>query len=533
MYPTTPQSASIMVGMKERDHRKLKEIWGHLYRGGLPDLGKPHSKAGYRWCVGMADYGNGKVDHWRENLGHDLLVAQYRAREMTDLWMEHVEDCIREAEMKAGISLAIETVQIPPLNREQAKQQAWEASAKALVEPMKMARQATAALQRADDGRLGPAISPGFRIVAVPANLRATATAVAEAIEPVATGTLPLTFHAAVKKWVQHLKRRHEQNDLSDDYLQHISGTTARRMVELSDDYPLATFGKVELDTIRLAFQNRRKKNGQPWSRTTIKKELDHVTTFCRWLDENELWPSPPRKWEKCLKPKFRDDTHDDDVDRAKAHDTYSLDELKKLYGAAGYSCRMWLLCALNFGWGQTEIATARKKHFKTAQPEKRRVARYRHKRRPGANPVLGRWQAWPETWDAAMTRIGKTPTDEAINPKGLAFLTAQDKPLVRHEGRGRRDAIKDAFEELCEAAHVRCRGFYLLRHTGINLIKRIAGKETADLYCQHAPTDITSGHYLNADWRRLFGALRKLRVKLQPLFDAADEQPQSDQPPV
>ncbi len=49
---------------------------------------------------------------------------------------------------------------------------------------------------------------------------------------------------------------------------------------------------------IRMAFQGRKH-----WSTTTQKRELRNVVTLFNWLDSSELWPSPPRKWEKCYAP--------------------------------------------------------------------------------------------------------------------------------------------------------------------------------------------------------------------------------------
>ena len=67
--------------MRRSDYEKLIALNNYLYEGGLPNLGKPHSKAGYRWCVGRADFGGGNVQPWREDLGHDKLLAQHRARD--------------------------------------------------------------------------------------------------------------------------------------------------------------------------------------------------------------------------------------------------------------------------------------------------------------------------------------------------------------------------------------------------------------------------------------------------------------------
>ncbi len=128
------------------------------------------------------------------------------------------------------------------------------------------------------------------------------------------------------------------------------------------------------------------------------------------------------------------------------------MDELRKLYQAAGYSMRLWLLLVLNFAWGQTEIATARRSHFKIQKPELRKVSRFRNKRKAGASAVPGHWQAWPETWEAAISRMSKIPTDAEIDPKGLAFLTVQKQPLVRivetkKATTKRYDAIGEAFD--------------------------------------------------------------------------------------
>lgn len=106
--------------MRQQDYDRLRAMDGYFYCGGLPQLGKLHAKAGYRWCVGIARYSDGSVKEWRENLGHDKLLAQYRAREMTDIWAVHVDDPMA----LAGVTDPA-LFDIPPLDREQAKREAW------------------------------------------------------------------------------------------------------------------------------------------------------------------------------------------------------------------------------------------------------------------------------------------------------------------------------------------------------------------------------------------------------------------------
>ena len=110
--------------------------------------------------------------------------------------------------------------------------------------------------------------------------------------------TLELTLQSAMRRWIKHLEKRFENRDLSEEYLLHIKSVTAKRIRELVPDYELKKTGKSELSQIRMAFQSRK-----TWRKTTIEKELRNVITFFNWLDDSELWPTPPRKWERSLRP--------------------------------------------------------------------------------------------------------------------------------------------------------------------------------------------------------------------------------------
>jgi hypothetical protein len=81
-----------MARMRRQDLRRLRDLHQHIERGGFPDLGLPHEKAGYRFSVGMAVYEDGRTQPWRENLGKEKLTAQYRARAMVDVWVSHIRD---------------------------------------------------------------------------------------------------------------------------------------------------------------------------------------------------------------------------------------------------------------------------------------------------------------------------------------------------------------------------------------------------------------------------------------------------------
>jgi hypothetical protein len=423
---------------------------------------------------------------------------------------------------QANPEIEVPSFDPPPLDRETARREAWATADADLQEPWNAAEEISTALA---EGTHEYPWSPGFKLTVVPASDARSPAPKATVSDTTETA---LSLHAAARRWVQSLRLRVQSNDVSEDHVLRIESVTIKRLIELVPDYSLESLGKPELDAIRLTWQSAPNKNtGKLKSRATIDTELGHLRTMFNWLEESELWPAPKRKWEKWLRPVYRGDDLDGDADEdeAKVVDTYTVPELVKLYSAASKTVRLWILCALNFGWGAKEIDTARKSHFKS---KGRRVARYRHKRTPGAKPVRGRWKAWDETWTLATARIANTTDDEIINPKRLAFLTKHGQPLVRmkraeRSGKVRRyDAIAEAFATTCANAGVRCRGFYLLRHTGIGMIESIAGEAIADLYCQHRPKSMTRRHYLNADWRKLRIALGKLRRKLRPMFAAA-----------
>jgi integrase len=509
--------------MRNRDYEKLLSDNIYLMNGGLPDVGKPVGRLGYRFAVGQVVTPSGKVETWRESLGHDLLLAQYRAREMQDVWYCHVDFLITQA--RAFQPVPIESVEIPPLERAAAKAEAWAEAAKTMAAPAALAREATVALQVGGAGVArgpSPALAPGWKLLAVP-DAPAARETIANA--PLASGQ-PCGIHRAAELWYQFLKERFAADDISDDFIIRFESSTLPRIYELIPDKDLNKITKATFDTIRLAFQSKKKSNGQPRGAATVKTELSHVKQLFKWVDEHLSW-SAPKGWEKALRPTFHNDDADTDVpDNENDKDVYTIEELTKLFKAAGYSARLWLLSALNFGWGAKEIATARRKHFKTDKPELRKVARFRHKRSGSGKPIPGRWTAWAETWELSIARMAKATTDAIDNPKGLAFLTAQQQPLTRlrkaKSGKLKRvDVIGDELPLLCRAAGVRCRGFYRLRHTGISMIDDIAGEGVADLYSQHSPRSMTRRHYSNGQFRKLRRALRIMRKRLQPLFDA------------
>ena len=74
---------------------------------------------------------------------------------------------------------------------------------------------------------------------------------------------------------------------------------------------------------------------------------------------------------------------------------------------------------------------------------------------------------------------------------------------------------------------------FNSLKDTSANFVRRIGGGETASLHLahKHQSTDDDLNRYTNPVRKKHFKVLRRLELKLQPVFDAAGSEPWADQP--
>src|SRR5439155_9845176 len=103
-------------------------------------------------------------------------------------------------------------------------------------------------------------------------------------------------------------------------------------------------------------------------------------------------------------------------------------------------------------------------------------------------------------------------------------FFSKND--IVRHEWI---ETLKLADAEHQSYQHIRFKNprptvqirrlsFKYLRKTGADMIRRIAGKEVAEIYLAHQ--DMTMARaYTNPDFKRLAKALRKMREQLVPVL--------------
>jgi hypothetical protein len=330
-------------------------------------------------------------------------------------------------------------------------------------------------------------------------------------------------LHESMDAWVSRLEQRRDAGDLSGDYAARAKSTVRNLKLAMVEQV-VDEIGIGPLETCRLWFQAALAvPKGRPGHKAwdTVKTEMSHARAMFRWFAEQGWW-SEPSRWEKALRPAMTAQADDDAEDGDDEPVVYTIDELVKLFAKANANQRVFMLCGLNFAWGQKELATARKHHWRVQDDGRVLVKRPRHKRTRNSKPVYAQWYVWPETWALAKPRMDKTSDDPKVNPKRLAFLTQDGLPLVRRD-RSKCDAVGQSFDRLCDAARVENKGFYALRRTALDMIDDIAGETSAQLMAAQKPRTILRKHYVRRKWNKLHKAMRAMRRRLQPMFEASE----------
>jgi hypothetical protein len=271
-----------------------------------------------------------------------------------------------------------------------------------------------------------------------------------------------------------------------------------------------------------LAYWSRRPvgEKGKPLAVTTCRNAAIVVRQFLRWLSR-----SPRFKWAlpggfsfpRCRMTMLPAD-HADKIRRK----YFKVAELKMLWQYASPWERALMVLGLNCGFANREIAT-----LQVAEVVKGKKHTF-IKRHRGKTGIYAEWVLWPETV-AALAYL------EQFRPEGLSFVIADKdgKPLTHRMGSmNKNDTIQRHWKRLLarvEADHpgvVPQLSFKHLRKTGATLIRRLCA-EVAPMYLAHGEAsdsrDTLLGVYAARPWRKLHGALLRLRKKLAPVFASVE----------
>lgn len=171
----------------------------------------------------------------------------------------------------------------------------------------------------------------------------------------------------------------------------------------------------------------------------------------------------------------------------------YEAGEIRTLLDGADPQLKAAIYLGINGGLGNKDVAQIRREMIEGDMLIHNRV-------KNGAQRTVA---LWLETVKALKSL---TP-----NESGLLFHTSWGTPLVTDD----RDTLADWFRERCEAAGVRCLGFYSLRRTFRTVADSLPDRRAVDVVMGHVQNDIASIYVQHIDPNRLREVTKHVRLWL------------------
>ncbi len=299
-------------------------------------------------------------------------------------------------------------------------------------------------------------------------------------------------------------------------------GITAQKRVDAllehlakqkKDKTPLSRFNKTFIDEWELYWKARpvTKRTGKPCSVNWVRDVVKILREFIRWLHGASDWDwKKPAEYEVR---RMRIPRTNEEKAKKRVVPKYTRDELAILWEYATPVERVFMILALNCGFGAGEIRTLR---VDEVLEQSRRIEHVRTK-----TGVYGQWALWPETLAAVewyKTKL-RPPSDSPY-----LLLTKKGTPLaLPTKGGNRNMTVQNAWSRLTERIHkdhpsFPVLSFNKLRKTASNYIRRKFGGETADLFLCHGKEEMVDA-YTDAPFCRVHQAVRRLRKALESMF--------------
>ena len=188
--------------------------------------------------------------------------------------------------------------------------------------------------------------------------------------------------------------------------------------------------------------------------------------------------------------------------------------ELRKLIDAARPPMKAMILLALNYGFGQSDVAALPR----SAIDLKRGWIDYPRPK----TALTRRCPLWPETVKALRDTLPDRPDPKADADAGLAFLTEFGVPWVRMKDHGDKpatpiDSINLKFKKLLKACGVEHTGFYTLRHVHRTAADGAKDQPAADFIMGHVSDTMASAYRERIEDARLSAVTDYVRAWLWP----------------
>jgi len=351
-----------------------------------------------------------------------------------------------------------------------------------------------------------------------------------------AAGAAAQRLHAAIDAFAAHVRATKVEEGKPTQHAGRVCGQL-KTIKEHQPDMPLADFGLEVIDGLIAHWRGlpqvkvARTGRTQRCSSETAKNHIKRVREFVRWLHKAKDWAWRKPEDYEVLPARVADDyDRDDETLNSEQVKTYSIDELAKLWEYGSPLERLYMVLALNCGFGAAEVATLKVKqvHLDINHPfykfDGSFIGRKRKKTR-----VYSEWLLWPVT--AAALRWYQSVRPPSAS-KGL-ILSKQGRPLAEPtKGGNRNQAIPNAWGRVTarirkDVAGFRHLSFNKLRKTASNAIRDLGGGEIAGVFGgrgKPVKSDDQSERYANRPFPAVFAAIRTWGDQLAAVFGTVSE---------
>jgi hypothetical protein len=515
----------------------------------------------YARQIGWKRLDSGKLTQHKFRLGADLKEAQRREQRLRELWeqiekqrpaggAEWTEETLDFARQIAKGSTLIELAQLP--NESHANY------AKRLHLTQKKYPAVTITGEDRENHALGMIALRGAHEVQVLSRetLRQLTTGFdnQNALE---LGVSPLQrtgegsgarLHEAFTAYIEWIKKGYFRPGLERV---NDSGLTMIRqmetLIERHEDVSLESLDYEAVEAMFQFWQQRpiRKGSKLPISKVSAENYIGLLKRFFRWLHKEKkrfAWRKPEAFEEISTRVEAVPDEKQRRLTQVK---TFGLDELAKLNEVATPLERVFLMLALNCGFGAKEIATLTIQEvvlFKGHCDRDQEILRFKTtaadsfiKRVRRKNSIYGEWILFPQTVDALRWALKRRRSLPGFEPSSPLILNSHgeryDKPT---KGDHRNQQIPNRFNDLTKRARATLEtfpklSFGKLRKTAGDLIRNFSDGEVSGVFLCHGQaveTDDLADIYTNRPFGKVFEAIRRVEQYLQPVFDAAGSNP-------
>lgn len=338
-------------------------------------------------------------------------------------------------------------------------------------------------------------------------------------------------LHEALDAFAAHVRA----TKLNDGKPTPHAGGVCRQLRTLKEhqaDMPLASFDMAAIErmlahwqglpTVKIGRTGRTKR----CSHETASNHIKRIRAFVRWLHRSKDWSwRKPEDYEVLPARIASDHSQDDSSLQSEQVETYSIQELAKLWEYSTPLDRLYLVLGLNCGFGAAEVASLKETQINLDiehpfyKIRSSFIARKRTK-----TGVYGEWQLWPVTVIAIRWYQSVRPA----SPLSDFILSKTGRPLDdATEGGNRNQAIPNAWDRvrkriLKDFSEFPKKSFNKVRKTAINAIREIAGGEIAGVFAAHGRpvgSDDLIDRYSNRPFLKVFKAIRAWGEKIAPVF--------------